>query len=50
MITVPQISDKEFERGGQIYVAYTGNNSSEQYAVRISGGSSIPVLNVYKKS
>ena len=50
MITVPQISDKEFERGGQIYVAYTGNNSSEQYAVRISGGGSIPVLNVYKKS
>lgn len=50
MITVPQISDKEAERGGQIYVEYTGNNDSDRYAVRISGGSAIPALDVYGKT
>lgn len=49
-ITVPQLTSNTFERGGQLYVAYTGNNSSDQYAIRISGGSSIPVLNVYGKT
>ncbi len=50
MITVPQLSDKEAERGGQIYAAYTGNSDTDAYAVRISGGSSIPVLDVYGKN
>ncbi len=50
MITVPQIADKEFERGGQLYVAYTGNDAADKYAVRISGGISIPVLDVYGKT
>lgn len=50
MITVPQISDKEAERGGQLYAAYTGNNDSDRYAVRISGGSEIPVLDIYGKT
>ena len=49
-ITVPQITTKDFERGGQLYIAYTGNNPSDKYAVRISGGSDIPALNVFKKS
>lgn len=49
-ITVPQLTSNTFERGGQLYIAYTGNNSSDQYAVRISGGSSIPVLSVYGKT
>ncbi|MCI9415835.1 MAG: hypothetical protein HFI82_00270 [Eubacterium sp.] len=49
-ITVPRISTKDFERGGQVYVAYTGNNASDQYAVRISGGSDIPSLSVYGKA
>ncbi len=48
-ITVPQITTTDFEKGGQIYVAYTGNNASDQYAVRINGGSNIPVLSVYGK-
>ncbi len=48
-ITVPQIADKDVERGGQLYIAYTGNNADDKYAVRISGGSSIPVLNLYGK-
>lgn len=49
-ITVPKLSDKDVEHGGQIYVAYTGNNDSDQYAVRISGGSFIPVLDLYGKT
>lgn len=49
-ITVPQIADKNFERGGQLYVAYNGNNASDKYAVRVLGGSDIPVLNVYGKT
>lgn len=49
-ITVPPITSSDYERGGQLYVAYTGNQASDRYAVRISGGSKIPVLNVYGKS
>ncbi|HBA97763.1 MAG TPA: hypothetical protein DCZ23_06620, partial [Lachnospiraceae bacterium] len=49
-ITVPQIADKNFERGGQLYVSYSGNNSSDKYAVRVLGGSDIPVLNLYGKN
>lgn len=49
-ITVPQIADKNFERGGQLYVAYSGNNTADKYAVRVLGGSDIPVLNVYRKT
>ncbi len=49
-ITVPQITSNDFERGGQLYVAYTGNSSSDQYAVRIGGGSDIPALNLYGKT
>lgn len=49
-ITVPQIMSSAFEWGGQLYVAYTGNSDADRYAVRISGGSDIPVLNLYKKT
>jgi len=49
-ITVPALTSNDFERGGQLYIAYTGNSSSDQYAVRISGGSNIPVLNLYGKT
>lgn len=49
-ITIPQMTSNDFERGGQLYVAYTGNQASDQYAIRISGGSKIPVLSVYEKS
>ncbi len=49
-ITVPQLTSNDFERGGQLYVAYTGNDPSDKYAVRLSGGSDIPVLSVYGKS
>ncbi len=50
MITVPQLSDKQTERGGQIYVAYTGNNDADRYAVRMSGGSAVPALDVYHRT
>lgn len=49
-ITVPQVTTNDFERGGQVYAAYTGNNASDQYAIRISGGSDIPVLSVFGKT
>lgn len=49
-ITVPQITTNDFERGGQLYIAYTGNSTSDKYAVRISGGSAVPVLSVYGKT
>jgi hypothetical protein len=49
-ITVPSITNNNFERGGQIYIAYTGNSTSDQYGVCINGGTKIPVLNLYKKT
>lgn len=49
-ITVPKIASQEFESGGQMYVAYTGNRDTDKYAVRISGGSGIPALSVYGKT
>ncbi len=49
-VTIPQLSTIDNERGGQLYIAYTGNNSADQYAVRVNGGTKIPVLNIYGKS
>ncbi len=49
-ITVPEVASVDCERGGQLYVAYSGNNVADKYAVRVLGGSDIPVLNVYKKT
>ena len=34
------------EKGGALYIEYTGNNPNEIYAVRIIGGSQYPVLDV----
>ncbi len=49
-ITVPQLSSLKYERGGALYIQYTGNNSEDAYAVRVSGGSTYPVLNLYSIS
>lgn len=49
-ITVPEVASVDCERGGQLYVAYSGNNTADKYAVRVLGGSDIPVLNVYRKT
>ncbi len=49
-VTVPTISTGTVERGGQVYVSYTGNSANDKYAVRINGGGDIPVLSVYGKT
>lgn len=46
-ITVPSIQSTNVEKGGNLYIQYTGNSSSDEYAVRVSGGTDIPVLNLY---
>lgn len=46
-ITVPKISSTEGEKGGALYVSYGGSNEQDAYAVRVSGGTKYPVLNVY---
>ena len=48
-LTIPTIFAKDFEKGGQLYIAYTGNNDSDQYGVRVGGGTTIPILNLYGK-
>ena len=49
-ITLPKISTTDVEKGGALYIEYTGNNANDQYAVRVSGGTTFPVLNVYRVS
>jgi len=46
-ITIPQISSTDKEKGGALYIQYTGKNRNDAYAVRVSGGTSFPVLNIY---
>lgn len=50
VITVPSIVSLNYEKGGQLYIAYNGNNTNDQYAVRVLGGSDIPTLSVYGKT
>lgn len=47
-ITVPRFSSTDVEKGGPLYVQYTGGDSRDRYAVRVSGGTAFPVLNVYR--
>lgn len=35
------------ESGGALYIQYTGNNAKDRYAVRVSGGVQIPILDLY---
>lgn len=49
-ITLPKISTTDVEKGGALYIEYTGNNANDQYAVRVSGGTTFPVLNIYRVS
>lgn len=46
-ITIPQISSLTAEKGGALYIAYSGNNTNDRYSVRVSGGTKIPVLNLH---
>lgn len=49
-ITVPKISTTDVEKGGALYIEYTGKNTNDQYVVRVSGGTVFPILNVYHVS
>ncbi len=46
-ITVPKIWDLDYESGGALYVEYTGDSADDQYAVRVSGGVQVPILDLY---
>lgn len=46
-IVIPELTSTDVERGGALYVQYTGNNPQEKLAVRVMGGTQIPVLNLY---
>lgn len=46
-LTIPELQSLAAEKGGALYVEYTGNDEKDQYAVRVSGGVKIPVLNLY---
>lgn len=50
VVTVPDISKRTSESGGAVYVRYVGRGSAEQYSVRVSGGTKIPVLDVSGKN
>ncbi len=47
-ITVPQLSTLDFEKGGQLYVEYTGASDTEQWGVRVSGATAVPSLDLYQ--
>lgn len=47
-VTIPQIVSTDTEKGGALYVQYTGSNANDRYAVRISGGVEVPRLDLYQ--
>jgi len=48
-VTVPKIGTSTgVEAGGALYVQYTGRNDADLYAVRVSGGTQVPTLDLYK--
>ena len=46
-IQIPELTSTNVEKGGALYVLYNGNNKNDQYKIRVSGGSKIPVLNLH---
>ena len=46
-ITIPELTSSNVEKGGALYVQYTGSNKADNYALRVSGGHKIPVLNLH---
>lgn len=46
-VVIPKLTSTDVERGGALYVQYTGNNPKEKLALRVMGGTEIPVLNLY---
>lgn len=49
-ITIPRLSSTDVESGGALYVQYTGKNANDHYAVRVSGGAAVPILDLYQVS
>lgn len=49
-VTVPQLQSTKTEKGGALYIQYTGNDPNDRYAVRVSGGDPFPVLNLHRVS
>lgn len=47
VIDIPKIWSTDEESGGALYVQYTGSNANDRYAVRVSGGVKVPVLDLY---
>ncbi len=45
-ITVEALDDMDLERGGQLYIEYTGEAGKEQYGVRVSGGHKTAALDL----
>lgn len=46
-IQIPELTSTNVEKGGALYVRYTGSNKADDYALRVSGGHEIPVLNLH---
>ncbi len=45
-ITIEAVDTMDLERGGQLYVVYTGIQGAEEYGIRVVGGTRIPVLDL----
>lgn len=48
VIPIQQIGSTDTERGGPLYVQYTGKNANDRYSVRVGGGTQIPTLDLYQ--
>ena len=48
-VTIPKLWSQAAETGGALYVQYTSNNANDRYAVRVSGGVQVPMLDLYGK-
>lgn len=46
--TMPSSAYTEQEGGGALYIEYDGTATNTRYAVRVSGGVQVPILNLYK--
>lgn len=47
VIDIPKLWTVSEESGGALYIQYTGNNANERCAVRVSGGVTVPTLDLY---
>ena len=48
-VTIPKVwTTGGVESGGALYVQYTGSQPGDRYAVRVSGGVQVPVLDLYQ--